>query len=388
MRLADKSNLRFSEDEFRRRVGRLRQALEERGIEIYVGTMPEHLNYFTGFDPTGVMYYQQVFFRPTMDRPILLTHKAESELARVTCWIDDIRIWRHGEDPFLQSCEILQELDVRPNATMGLELDNWYLKPSTYARLCDSWPAARIVDVTDVGMELRLRMSSAEVEYMRRAARLADVGVTAAMETLQPGRRENEVDAAIESAMITAGSEYPAFPNPLLASGPRTGLFHALPGERVVGDGDPVTMEITGVVARYNSNIVRTAVAGRPNSKVRQLHDIVMDAFWRALDVVAPGVPAGEIDRVAKEARAGYEKFFPARSGFAVGLGYPPSWMGAMDILEGDPHVLEPGMIFSLEPSIAQYDDLTVVFGNNVLVTENGSEVLHTSPAGLLELAA
>jgi len=385
-RLETGSSLRFSIEEYRARVERLRDELTKRGLDAYIGTVPEHLNYFSGFDPTGLLYYQQLFLTPDLDQPILLTHRAESELARITCWIDDIRIWRHGEDPFVRTREIIAELGLQKSATIGLELDNWYLKSSTYLRLADEYPEARFVDVTTLGMDLRLRKSPAEIEYMRKAAEFADLGMAAALETIRPGVRETDVNVAIQVALAGVGSEYPAFPNPLIGSGPRSGLFHGLPTERVMEAGDPVLLEITGVVARYNSNIVRTPIAGKASNRVRELYKIVEDAYQRGLEAVRPGVPAGEIDRICRQARAGYEEYIPARSGFGVELGYPPTWIGSLSILEGDPHILEPGIVFALEPSIAQYEGMTINIGNNILVTEDGAEELHHSPAELLEL--
>jgi Xaa-Pro aminopeptidase len=386
-RLERRSAVRFSEEEYKWRLERLHGVLASKEVDVYVATVPEHLNYFSGFDPTGLLYYQQLIWTRALEQPILLTHRAESELARITCWIDDIRVWHHGEDPFLHTLEILSEIGVEQRATFALELDNWYLKSSTYLRLAEAFPAARFVDVTTAVQDLRVKKSSAEIEYMRKAAAFADVGMAAALETIRPGVRETDVNAAVVGALARVGSEYPAFPNPLIGSGPRSGLFHGLPSERVIEDGDPILLEITGVSARYNSNIVRTPVAGRASARVRELYKIVEDAYQRGLEAVRPGVPVGVIDRICKEARAGYEDYIPARSGFGVELAYPPTWIGSLSILEGDPHVLEPGVVFALEPSIAQYEGVTVNIGNNILVTPDGAEELHRSPKELLELA-
>jgi Xaa-Pro dipeptidase len=384
--IASKSVLRFSLGEYQARVAALKGELARRGIDILIGTVPEHFNYFTGFDPSGVFYYQQMFVTPDMEQPILLVHKVESELARTTSWVDDIRVWRHGEDPLQRTLSVLQELGLRSGMTIGLELDNWYLKTSTYLKLVDRLPDVAFVDATDIAMEMRVIKSPAEIGYMREAARLGDVGMAAAIDAIRPGVRERDVNAAIQSALYTAGSEYPAFPT-IVAAGPRSGLFHGLPTDRVIEDGDPVKLEVAGVVARYNTNICRTVVAGRASQEVRELHEIVLTAYFKALDAIKPGVAIGELDRISKEARAGYEDYFPARSGFGLELAYPPVWIGALSVLEGDPHVLRPGMVFSVEPSIAMYHGMTVIFANDVLVTDAGAEVLHKTPSRLIEAA-
>jgi Xaa-Pro aminopeptidase len=60
--------------------------------------------------------------------------------------------------------------------------------------------------------------------------------------------------------------------------------------------------------------------------------------------------------------------------------------MGNLSILDGDPHILAPGMVFSIEPTIVLLDeDLGVILGNNVLVTEDGHEILNTVPLDLVQ---
>jgi Xaa-Pro dipeptidase len=383
--LADRAEMRFPEEEYQRRLVTFREALAAEGVDVYLGSLPEHMNYFTGFDPTGLYFYQKLFLTPGSAPPVLLTHKCEQQLARVTSWLEDVRIWTHGQDPVEITVAILTELGLAGGMTLGLEMESWYLKPATVKRLETAFPGVRIVDVTWIGQEQRMRKSPLEIAYIRQAARFADIGMAAAVEQLRPGVRELDIHAEIQRALATAGSEYPALPT-IMGSGPRSGLFHALPSERVVQDGDPVMFEITGSRARYNSNIVRTLVAGAASDELKTLWDVVTGAFWAGFEITRPGTPVGEIDRVTREARKDYADFIPARAGFGMELAYPPVWLGRPDILEGDEHVLEPGMVFSLEPSVAMYRGVSMIFGFNILVTIDGAEILHRTPADLFEV--
>lgn len=377
---------RFPTAEYRARVAEYRRRMTERGVDVYLGSSPEQMNYLTGFDPLGLYFFQKMVLSREGERePILLTHKCEAELARTTCWIDDVRIWRHGEDPVARTLELLREVGVTAGTVVGLDMDSWYLKAATVDQLRAALPETEFVDATDLGLEQRMVKSPAEVAYMREAAGLADLAFQVAIDTIRPGVSENHVLGAIQAALAEANCEYPALPF-IIGAGARSGLFHPLPTENLVREGDPVMLELTGVRARYNSNIVRTVVCGAASPELRQLHAVVKESFDRGLEAIQPGAPVGEVDRISREVRRNYADYIPSRSGFGMELAYPPVWLGRPDLLEGDPHVFEPGMVVSLEPSIAQYRGVTVIFGKNVLVTETGHEVLHSTPDEIFEL--
>jgi Xaa-Pro dipeptidase len=383
--LEDKSAMVFTIEEYRGRIARLSQTLRDHDIDVYLGTTPENLNYFSGFDPLGLYFYQQIFYAPGDQEPVLLTHKCEKELARTQCWISEVIVWQHGVSPLELTVAKLREMGVTPGSRVGLEMDNWYLKTSTYRQLVEAMPGVEFVDITSAVLRLRTIKSTAEIALMRQAAAFSDLGMSAAIEHLRSGIREVDLLAEIQSAMVRAGSEYPTLPF-IIGSGPRSGLFHGLPTTRVIEDGDPVMIELTGVARRYNSNIVRTIVAGAASPLLKELWKVVNDSFWTSFEQVRPGMPVAEIDHLSREARRDYADFIPARAGFGMGVAYPPVWAGHPDILVSDPDILEAGMIFSLEPSVGQYNGVTVIFGYNILVTETGAEILQKTPADIFEI--
>ncbi len=384
--LADRSAMVFAVAEYRARIGRLEATLRAQGIDAYLGSTPENLNYFAGFDPLGLYFYQHLVFAPGMEAPSLLTHKCEKELARTQCWIDDILVWQHGDDPLAMTVERLRALGIGPGSRVGLEMDNWYLKAATYKGLVAAMPGVEFVDVTEAVLRLRTIKSPTEIAHMREAARFSDIGFAAAVEALRhPGVAETEVLAAVQHEMTVAGSEYPTLPF-IINSGPRSGLFHGVPTARRIEGGDPVMIEITGSWKRYNSNIVRTVTVGPAVPALKELWRVATEAFWRPFEMIRPGTPVADLDRVSREVRRDYARYIPARAGFGMGLAYPPVWAGRPDILIGDEEVLEEGMIFSLEPSIGQYHGTTVIFGYNILVTATGAEILQKTPADLFEI--
>lgn len=383
--LPDRSAMVFSKEEYLRRISGLDKTMQDLGVDVYMGSTPENMNYFSGFDPLGLYFHQQIFFSVGSSQPSLLTHKCEKELARTQCWIDDISIWKHGDNPLQVTIDKLREFGVSKGSRVGLEMGNWYLKADTYKGLVDAMPDVEFVDVTEEVLRLRTIKSPAEIRYMREAAKFSDIGFHAAVDVLRPGVTEAEILASIQYAMSAAGSEYPTLPF-IIGSGPRSGLFHGVPTERAIQEGDPVMFEITGSAKRYNSNIVRTVVSGKASPVLKDMWEIVNEAFWQPFELIKPGTSVSELDRLSRELRAKFVDYIPARAGFGMGLAYPPVWAGRPDILVGDDEILQEGMVFSLEPSIAQYQGATVIFGYNILVTESGAEILQSTPKDIFQI--
>jgi Xaa-Pro dipeptidase len=375
--MADKSALLFSVGEYQDRVRRLREALAERGVDVYLGAVPESMNYYTGFDPAGIwFYYQHVCVSSRNDRVILLAHKAESQLARTGCWNDDIRVWSHGQDPLEHTFQILEDMGLPEGGTLGMELSRWSYNIADYERLKTALPGVEIVDVNDITQEMRAVHSAAEIALIREAARCSDIGLQKAYEVTRPGVSELEVYAKVQEAMHRAGSTHQPFPT-LLGGGPRCGLFHGMPTERRFEEGDACMIELWGTRCRYTANIPRTFVVGRADEAFKEAYALVSDAFDKAFAAMKPGVPMGEIDRISREARGGYDDYFPARTGFGVGLNF--SLFPNPSLLVGEERPLEPGMVLSLEPSISQYKGKSIILGNVILITEDGAERLsHT----------
>ncbi|MFA1677400.1 M24 family metallopeptidase [Rhizobium mongolense] len=378
--------LTFALAEYKDRISRLDAMLQQEKIDIYLGHAPESLNYLTGFDPLGIYLYECMFFQTGAKEPSLLTHKAEKELTVVQCWISEVIIWTHGHNPVQMTIDKLRALGATAGKRVGIEMANWYLRADVYKALIDAFPGVEFVDVAQKIMRLRTIKSPTEIEYMRKAAGFSDLAFEAMAGVLRPGVRELEILAAVQSKLAQAGSEYPTLPF-IIASGWRSGTFHAVPSAKIVEAGDPVLFEYTGSWKRYNSNLCRTVVTGKASDRLLDLYKINYESFWRPFELIRPGASASDIDRLSRDIRGDYADFIVGRAGFGMGLSYPPTFAQFPDILVGDDTILEPGMIFSVEPSISQFEGVTISYGYNILVTETGAEILQKTPKDLFEIA-
>jgi Xaa-Pro dipeptidase len=229
--------------------------------------------------------------------------------------------------------------------------------------------------------DLYLRKTAEEVDAIRRANRVANVGLDAFFENSQRGITEAEVAAAVESAIYCQIGKDGIFHSrgwAMVQSGPNSadaGRFNRSTGRRLE-EGDLVLIELATCVNGYWSDLSSTAPVGSPKPEAAEILDIATEAQQAAVDGIRPGVSAGQIDALARDkiAAHGLGSFFTHHTGHHVGFRYhDPGFL----ILPGESAELEAGMVITIEPGIyVPEHGAGARIEDNVLVTESGHEVL------------
>ncbi|MGA0587011.1 aminopeptidase P N-terminal domain-containing protein [Dyella sp. KRB-257] len=250
--------------------------------------------------------------------------------------------------------------------------------------------------------DLRLFKSPAELRLMRAAAAIAADAHLAAMQVAQPGRHEYEVEAELLRAMRRRGA-VAAFP-PIVAGGANACTMHYTANRARLNEGELLLIDAGAEVDCYASDISRSfPVGGRYSREQRALYDIVLTAQLAAIDEVRPGNPFSaahaaavrviaeglcalgllEGDADAAVATGSYRRFFPAKTGHWLGLDVHD--VGDYRI-DGEPRVLEPGMVVTVEPGIyvppgdrsvpERWRGIGIRIEDDVAVTRRGHEVL------------
>jgi len=235
----------------------------------------------------------------------------------------------------------------------------------------------------------RIRKDEHELALMRTAAsRLTEVA-DAAFAAVRPGVAEREVAAVIEGAMRSAGYDRIAF-DTIVASGPHAALPHHRAGNRRLAIGDVVVLDFGGVLDGYCCDLTRTVSVGLPTNETRRVYAAVRDAQQAAIDAVRPEISASDVDAAARtllEARGLGEAF---GHGTGHGLGVEVHELPRITRLKQDPTaastLLQPGMIFTIEPGAYLPGWGGVRIEDDVLVTAGGCEVLTTVTRELLAL--
>ena len=231
---------------------------------------------------------------------------------------------------------------------------------------------------------LRLIKDAFELKVIRDAAARLEAVVDQSFPALRQGAVERDIAGAIERALRKAGYERPAF-DTIVASGPNSALPHHHAASRKLKLGDLVVLDFGGVLDGYCCDLTRMASVGTPSPEGRRLYDAVREAHRAAIEAVKPGRPASEVDAAARDVLTahGLGDVFGHGTGHGLGLDvHEEPRVGRRRTDAPDP-VLEPGMVFTIEPGAYLAGFGGVRIEDDVLVTETGCEVLTSVPRDL-----
>jgi Xaa-Pro aminopeptidase len=209
------------------------------------------------------------------------------------------------------------------------------------------------------------------------AARLTEVA-DAAFAAVRRGEQERDVAAAIEMALRRAGFDRMAFET-IVASGPHAALPHHRAGARRLEGGDLVVLDFGGVLDGYCCDLSRTVSVGPAGSDAARVYAAVREAQQAAIDAVRPGVTASDVDAAARAVLGshGLGETFGHGTGHGLGLEvHEEPRLGRRRDEGPPPERLASGMVFTIEPGayIAGWGGVRIE--DDVLVTDQGCELL------------
>jgi len=226
---------------------------------------------------------------------------------------------------------------------------------------------------------LRGVKSPEEIDRLRAAAAAADQAMGAITGERLSGRSEADVSRRIRDLLLDAGHDDAGFA--IVASGPNAASPHHTAGDRNIGAGDAIVLDIGGSRAGYASDTSRTAFVGEPPAEFAALYAVLREAQRAACEAVRPGVAASAIDAAARDIidEAGYGEAFLHRTGHGIGL----ETHEEPYIVASNPEPLVAGNAFSVEPGIYIRDTWGARIEDIVVCTEDGGERLNLASTEL-----
>lgn len=243
--------------------------------------------------------------------------------------------------------------------------------------------AAELVPVSGAIEKLRLIKTEPEIKILKEAADIADAAFTHILEFIRPGVTELAVSNELEFFMRRAGAASSSF-DIIVASGHRSALPHGVASDKVIEAGDFVTLDFGAYYKGYVSDITRTVSVGRPEDKLKEIYDIVLEAQLRGMSGIKPGMTGKEADALTRNfiSEKGYGEYFGHSTGHGIGLEVHegPALSAKSDI------VLEPGMVVTVEPGIYIPGLGGVRIEDDTLITKDHNEALTHSTKELIIL--
>ena len=244
-----------------------------------------------------------------------------------------------------------------------------------------SAPDATVIDATAPLAELRIHKDAEEIATLRRAIEISERALQAMFDEVKVGMSEIEAAAILEGHIKALGGEGLSF-GTILHAGANTPLPHSGPLEYRIQHGDALIVDFGATYKGYCADITRTVFVGAVTEEQRAFYAVVQAANEAGRAAARPGVTCESVDMAARQVfiDAGYEHLIRHRTGHGLGM----EAHEAPYIVLGNKRILEPGMVFTVEPGIYRMGAIGVRIEDNMLITQDGAESLTTFPRELL----
>ncbi len=220
-----------------------------------------------------------------------------------------------------------------------------------------------------------------ELDRMRKAQAITDTAFSQVLERIRPGMTEKELQAELIYCLYKNGAEGLSF-DPIVVSGPNTSLPHGVAGDRVIQDGDFVTMDFGVLLGGYCSDMTRTVAVGHATEEMKTVYETVLAAQKAGIAATRPGVKGKDIDEAARQVitAAGYGEYFGHGYGHSLGLQVHEN----PNCNPKEESYMAAGMVTSAEPGIYLPGKFGVRIEDVVIFTDNGCENITKSPKNLI----
>ena len=354
------------------RLNHLRDYLRDKKIPAVLISKDENVYYFSGFKGDSTMLLV------TEDKAFLITDFRYIEQAEQQAPLYELVEQKEG---LIKKCAEL----AKNNGVKSVSFEGSVLSFDEYTRLVKELQPLGIGESVSLD-SLRIIKEAEEVACIEKACDIGDEAFEDIIKYIRPGMTEIEVAARLENVMRCLGSEEVSFTT-IVASGKRGSLPHGIATEKLISDGEFVTMDYGAVYRGYHSDVTRTICIGEADERQREIYSAVLSAQELGVSLVKPGASGIEVDKQVRLLldEAGYAKYFGHGLGHSVGLEiHEEPRLSPKSNCTG----LEIGTVITVEPGVYIPDWGGVRIEDSVLVTETGARRLTKSSKQLLEIKA
>ncbi len=287
----------------------------------------------------------------------------------------NVRVLGDHDDPAALVAELLDgfKLPSRPRIATG---DRSHAE--TLIGLQALRPDARFLSATEVLRRQRVIKSEEEIDVMRAAGAITEAAFTDAIGNFKHGMTELEVISEVNFQLRRHGSLGESFTTSLYNSGPGHPLImgqRAVKMKRTLNPPVSILFDFGSIHEDYCYDYGRTISFGQPDDSFRRIHALIMASQAAGVAALQAGVhTTAQVDAAARQVieDGGYGEEFRHRLGHAIGLDVhePPF------LTESDRTLVQEGMLFTIEPSIMQFETFSARVEDVVVARPGGGEKL------------
>jgi len=365
----------------------------DKRIEALAGQLAQRGLDWVALNPGPSLQYLTGLSFHLMERPVVvLVGKSghvkvllpELERAKVADLPFNAEIITCGDDPATWQGIYQQALSAISTKSLRVGVEPTGLRFLELDLLREALPETKFVDGSAALAGLRMRKGDEELKAMRQAAIIAQNALLKTLETVKPGQSELQISAELMVQLFRAGSEAELPFAPIVSTGPNSANPHASPTDRVLQKGEMLLIDWGASFAGYFSDITRTFFCGEPNDEMKQIANLVEKANAAARLGGKAGMPAGNVDKLARDVitHGGYGAYFTHRTGHGLGM----EAHEAPYVFQDNSMILEPGMVFTIEPGIYLPGKYGVRIEDDVVVEADGLRSLTDLPRKVMRL--
>lgn len=339
------------------------KAIHEQDADAAWITTPLNVFYFSGY--LSEPHERLLALLITKDgEQVLFVPKLEVEEVKASPFKGKVVGNADGEDPF-------KLVDYHFDKIL---VENEHLTLKRQKELIDGFGVETFGDIDQTIKALRNVKTPDEIAKIKKAAELADKCIEIGVDFLSEGVTEKQVVRHIEYEIQTKyGVDKMSF-DTMVLFGDHAASPHGIPGDRALQKDEYVLFDLGVVYEQYCSDMTRTVAFGNPSDKAKEVYDVVLKAEKEAIAMIKPGVVIGDVDRKARGIieEAGYGEYFVHRLGHGLGL----EEHEYQDVAGNNTNKFVPGMVVTVEPGVYVPGVVGVRIEDDILVTEDGHEVL------------
>ncbi|MCC3160963.1 MAG: aminopeptidase P family protein [Mollicutes bacterium PWAP] len=262
----------------------------------------------------------------------------------------------------------------KKNKYKKILVESNYLTLSQKKLILSWFPDAELIEIN--GQYLRRTKTKNEIDFVRESCRISLQALENIKHEIKPGVSEKYIDAILEKELRILGADKSNF-DAIIASGFRGAMPHARASDKIMQEGELVTVDFGALYNGWCADITRTFPVGKTaDPKMEEIRKIVYEAQQMGIRAIKPGIKTGDIDKICRDFinEKGYGKYFVHGTGHGLGNevhelpNVSQSPLFNTELMVGDIITVEPGIYIEGLGGVRFEDD--------ILVTKDGFEIL------------